>query len=557
MTTIPSTVNEYSEHAAQEFLQTVVFVDDRIYERKGGSVASAKRLASPKVRKKAVKSANNAAVSNSELAVEEEQSEYSPYDVVTSFAKKQIICSLYQPNKSAKVTPGSEVFPLCRAADIAIIDWDLYGDRGDRALELIGGLVQQAISEVPEQLRLIMVYTQEVNLFDIADRLYQQVAEEIGEVLEPILEEGGLAFRTANSRVSIVGKPGRARPGVAADHIVEERDLAHAAVKEFAKLADGLLHAATLLGLAEIKKNSRKVLSKFDRKLDPAFLTHLAMGLPIEDASEHIVPLLVSEIEAVLHDVLPFPLISESLRRDWCKNVWKPGDHLATLFGKADLDVRAIAEAICVDGFKEAKQQFDQVPNPDGGKSASKNTRKAAQILLESLDDNANHRFSRLMASRTFYGDAAQQPKVLRLGTIVHCARRDVYLLCIQPVCDCVRLRSDTSFLFVELATVSSDSDGPTSHIVVQEDGGFVELYYRPKASYCRSLTFSPEAKTKQVQTTLTRERKPVFKSTQRWNYVWVDELKVAHAQRAVEKLASDLSRVGLTESEWLRRLDR
>jgi hypothetical protein len=46
------------------------------------------------------------------------------------------------------------------------------------------------------------------------------------------------------------------------------------------------------------------------------------------------------------------------------------------------------------------------------------------------------------------------------------------------------------------------------------------------------------------------------FEDTNGKTYQWIDQLRASHAQRAVEKFASDLSRVGLTESEWLRRLD-
>ena len=557
MPTIPETVIGYSEYAAQEFLQTAVFVDDRIYERKDGSVAGVKKVIPPKKRKQAVRLVADSEQSEEAATIGNDEEEYSPHDIVTSFAKKQIICSLYQPNRGASVSPASDIFPLCRAADIAIVDWDLYGDRGENALKLIDGLIQQAVRDIPEQLRLILVYTQEINLFKIADQLYEKVTAGIGDVLEPVLEEGGLAFRTLNSRVSILGKAGRERPNVSSEHVVEEKDLANTAVKEFAKLADGLLHAATLLGLAKIKKNSRKILSKFDKKLDPAFLTHLAMSLSREDASEHITPLLVSEIEAVLQDVLPRPLIPEALRRDWCQNTWQPGDHLDELFGQNDLDKRAIAEAICVQGFKAAKSQFDQVPNPDSSKNISKNTRKAAKVLLPSNDDDANYRFARLMASRTFYEDAAPKQKVLKLGSIVNRKKDDKYLLCIQPVCDSIGLESGTAFLFVELERVVSDSDGPVSHIVVQEENEFVELYYQLKSYRCWSATFVPDAKTKQVEAKLSTDHKVFFKDKSQCCYEWVDELKMAHAQRAVEKFARDLSRVGLTESEWLRRLDR
>ena len=158
-------------------------------------------------------------------------------------------------------------------------------------------------------------------------------------------------------------------------------------------------------------------MSKFSKQLDPAFLTHLAMSLPDEDASEQIIPLLVSEIEAVLQDVLPEPLISKELLYDWCRNVWQPGKHLDNLFNQDGSDKRAIAEAICIEGFEAARKQFNQIPNP----SNNKRTREAAKILLESDEDNANYRFAQLMASRSFYGDAALKPKTLKLGSVVYC----------------------------------------------------------------------------------------------------------------------------------------
>ncbi len=543
MTKIPETVQAYSEYAAKEYLQTVVFIDDRIYERSSGSVPGTKEVQPPKARKKVTESASNNAKSTRAATIDEEEKEYSPHDIVNSFAKKQIICSLYQPNKDAKMSRGSDIFPLCLAADIAIVDWDMYSDGGDRALELIAELINQAVRAVPEQLRLILVYTQEVNLLAVANRLFKKVNDGLGDEIEPIQEEGKLAFKTANSRVSVLGKTGN-RSNEYVDHVVEEKELADVAVKQFAKLADGLLQAATLLGLAEIKKNSRKVLSRFNNDLDPAFLTHLAMGLPAEDASEHITPLFISEIESVLQDVLPAPLISEALRRDWCRNVWKPGSHLDALLNHDDQYKLTRAESICTQGFNVASEEFEDIPKLNG----KKNIRKAAKILLKSGNDDANHRFSHLMASRTFY-DNESKPKALKLGVVVHREEDCKYLLCIQPVCDSVRLESCTEFLFVELSKVEEDSDKPFSHIVKQKSGKFVKLHYKPKSYLCCSAKFKPDVKTKQVLA-----KQLIFLDTFGQHYEWIDELKVAHAQRAVEQFARDLSRVGLTESEWSRR---
>lgn len=361
MTKLPDTVVEYSEYAAQEFLQTAVFIDDRIYERKDRSVGEPKTISVPKQRKKVTKSTGKTA---SEPVVSDdpaEPNEYPSHDIVMSFAKKQIICSPYQPQRGAKVSPTSDIFLLCRSADIVIVDWDMYGDRGERALELIDGLIQQAVNDVPEQLRLILVYTQEINLRYIADQLYEKVSASIREELNPLQEEGGLAFHTLNSRVVVLGKASRDRSHLSNEyenHVVEEKKLADEAVKQFAKLASGLLHAAVLLGLAGIKKNSRKILSKFNVTLDPAFLTHRAMCWPEEDASTHVIPLLVSEIESVLEDVLRNPLISAELIEDWCKNIWQPGNHLHTIFNDKKLDVRAIGSEICREGFTRAREKW-------------------------------------------------------------------------------------------------------------------------------------------------------------------------------------------------------
>lgn len=548
--TLPETVSEYSQYAAQEFLQTVVFVDDRIYERKSGSVHQPKIVAAPKKRKKVVKTSETKSPEPALNDISDELDEYSPHDVVTSFAKKQIICSLYQPNKGAKVSPTSDIFPLCRAADIVIVDWDLYGDRGERALELIDGLINQAVKDVPEQLRLILVYTQELNLFSIADQLYQKISLSLGDKIVPVQEEGGLAFHTANSRVSILGKTGRERADTHPDHIVEERELANVAVKEFAKLASGLLHAATLLGLSEIKKNSRKILSKFNSTLDPAFLTHMAMHPPEEDASSHIIPLIILEIEAILEDALPNPLITENLLRDWCNNVWNPGGHINNLLGQEGLDVRTIGETVCLRGFAAARQQFNQLPRL----SSNANIRKASKLFLKSDEDNSNHVFSHLMASRTFYGD---MPKTLKLGSIVYKKSEERYLLCIQPVCDSVRLEKDRKFVFVELIESDPESGNQASHIVSKEDGKIVELFYQAKSYQCYVAEFSPDPHSKQVITKQSRTGEAVFVDKSRKTYVWLDQLKTSHAQRAVENYASDLSRVGLTESEWLRLLGK
>ena len=84
MTTLPNTVTAYSEHAAKEFLQTVIFIDDRIYNRKSGTVSEPTTLFAPKQRKKAVKSADKEVREKAIVAAssDNDPDDFSPHDIL-------------------------------------------------------------------------------------------------------------------------------------------------------------------------------------------------------------------------------------------------------------------------------------------------------------------------------------------------------------------------------------------------------------------------------------------------------------------------------------------
>jgi len=174
-----SALNRFVVGSAEQYIQTVVLVDDRIYE--GGRGRAPARVTKPKPakRKAALKSAAPSVVAD-ETADQVEQGvegvvEVSFHDVQNSFAKAQIICSLYQPRNGASYGLQSEVYKLCSMADVIIVDWDLHGDSGANATELVGGLVEQSQREVPQQLRLVLIYTREPNLQAVANRVLEEL----------------------------------------------------------------------------------------------------------------------------------------------------------------------------------------------------------------------------------------------------------------------------------------------------------------------------------------------------------------------------------------------
>lgn len=551
---MPENVQNYSINAAEKFIQTAVFVDDQIY-RRDENVEQA--INEPQEREPAIDDAGATDVPNNEGA---EATDFVPeastaYDIVNSFADKKIVCSIYSPTRDDWNSQIPNIQSLCGAADVVILDWVFFGRHGGGVCDLINGIIGQAQNDTPEQLRLVLIYTRVDDLFSVASQIRGGVTH-IPDDYELLDDEGKFTIQVQNFRVVVLGRPITTREGTPANH------LANVAIQEFAKLAQGLLQAAILLGLAEIRNNSRKILSRFDHQLDSAFLTHLAMSPSQEDASSHIIPLIGAEIEAILEDKLTNRLIDPNWLEDWCKNVWKHGNHLNQIFSDQglnetqinNLNYEEIAINICKLGFKEARirsriDNSEKYAVPDIGKF--RGAQKASTMLFASNESRENERLAQLVASRTFYD---KRRKALKPGCILLSDHDRRYFICIQPVCDSVNIRNMSVFIFVELKVVSQANGGRTSHIIFNDDGSALRLFYDPKPKFCHTATFESDSQSNQV---IQKEENGelYFEDIDNKRYYWKDQLRTSHAQRAVEQFARHLSRVGLTESEWLRRL--
>ncbi len=126
------TLEDFSKKAVENFVQTVVFVDDKIYTSPLQDTGNEKKkLNSPRRRKSAIKSVDNPLdVSAEPFKKFDTGPILSPQDIQDSFAEKSIVCSLHQPRKTDSLEVTSCIYKVCSAADIVIIDWDLDGDAG-------------------------------------------------------------------------------------------------------------------------------------------------------------------------------------------------------------------------------------------------------------------------------------------------------------------------------------------------------------------------------------------------------------------------------------------
>ncbi len=257
---------KFTFESSEQYLQTVVLIDDRIYEDKSGSVAS--RLTKPTSvsRKPALKSAisspDKSAKEIVEAKVPKEPDEVSFHDVQNSFAKKRIICSLYQPKKGVSYSEKSDVYKLCSTADVIIVDWDLHGDSGDNATTLVGSVVKQSREEIPYQLRLVLIYTLEADLLSVANQIRNDLVNRLSQndvSVDPQSE--GLVLTTENARVVVLGKREDTAFAQFTDYCVSESELATRTIEEFSRLASGLLQGIVLRGIANLRKNNRRILT--------------------------------------------------------------------------------------------------------------------------------------------------------------------------------------------------------------------------------------------------------------------------------------------------------
>lgn len=564
-----SPFNKFILESAGKYLQTVVVVDDRIYENTSGSVASRLMAPSTRLRKAALKSAV-AAHEKKDTADEktedaEKPDEVSFHDVQNSFAKKRIICSLYQPKKIATFGEHSDVYKLCSAADVVIVDWDLHGDSGNKATALVGNLIEQSMKEIPHQLRLVLIYTMEVNLQSVADKLYEDLCERIGkDTIGVDTETKGLVLTTDNARVVVLGKRDNTPLTEYSDFWVPEKKLAERTISEFSRLASGLLQAIVLCGVASLRENNRRILTRFHGDLDAAFLAHRALLLP-DEAFSQIIPLLTDELRAVLEDTLgehPFGTGPEVERivTDWCATRWKPGNNSLLNIGVgADAlefakDVFSNGPAIKKDYSRFRKSEITGLVEKRENEAPRWNEKKclklAEYLSSDSNEDPSHQMLSSLMSQRIAYDNARRK---LHLGVILReVVGKQRYMLCLQPVCDSIRINGETRafiFCFLDIPGVGKSF----THAVMDLNRKPIKLDYKPKISNCHVSNFTTGADSvcaaKDDEGRFIFEDEDVGKS----KYEWIAELKTEHAQRAAEEFGRTLSRVGLTESEWLR----
>ena len=310
----------------------------------------------------------------------------------------------------------------------------------------------------------------------------------------------------------------------------------------------GLVSNIVLDSLAEIRINNHKILNNFATDLDAPYLTHRSLLANPEEAEEHIVALVAAELSAILEekDVKANANI-EAIKR-WI-DYKKPGDDKFILEVSPG-SIQQLENALIIELLEKGISKVDETKY-GLSKTQKSNPHKVGFSQMYQCTDkikrNLDEKFAVIASLQSFYGKPVPR---LNLGSIMKTTDTVQYYICIQPRCDCIRITEETNFLFLPLTPHPS---GDKFNIVLWDNDEYVRLNIEKKSNVIKLIQFDPTKNGVDRVISSEQSGNYYFEDTSGSKYQWIGELKSEHALRLANEFASELSRVGLAESEWLR----
>lgn len=536
----PGTWDEHVLGVVDDFLHTVVVVDDRAFtDRELLSAPSADDDPSEGGRGRAV-------TSDLQAPASPDEHDLDPKAVTDAFAEDGLVCTLLSPKAGEEV--DDKVLRVARRADLVVLDWVLDRDEGKIALELIGKILSADEQSTRRRLRTIAVYTGQKDLHDVAARLRGTIVDAYKDS-ELFLYDDGLAMKKGPVRAAVFAK----------EHVtdlpadLERRRVTFAELptrlrNEFASLTAGLVTTVALASLAALRDDTHRILEMLGPNLDAAFLGHRAALPAPDDAEAHAVALVVAEMRSIVEDNEVGRHVAVPVLELWLDDARR--NHL--LFGELIDERKRLTKAQVIAMLTHGlgtDEGCDTVGSTKHSKTYLRNRVKphASKVFAATAEEaeRSDHEFANRMMLRTIY---SQPPRTLQLGTII-LAGGD-YRICVQPACDSVRLSGVCAFPFLRLTIAELEAK---THFVVGGDipDAWVRLLLGSNPRDISMIEFDP-GKDKVINA-VEADGKYVFTDVVGTIYEWVGILKTELAQKVAVDLAQQFARVAVDEAELLR----
>ncbi len=524
---------ETSKNIANQFLQNIVFIDDKAY-----------------------------------TAPDKTNHDFDALKISQVFAESQKVCAVYKPEKLADI---DNLIELAKKADVTVLDWrieiepeqianeeeDAEDDdpRGPHTKRTIRSILTDPLTG-KGSLKLIIIYTGETDLNGITDEIYDDlIANDIS-----VISKLSCQVNTENAKILVIAKSDPEENGEPKfkhtpelnQFVVSYEDLPDFILSNFSEMTTGLLSNFILSSLTVLRNNTFRLISSYSKELDPAFLLHRILLPRQEDSEDHLIEMCMHSIHALLqYNESNLPLKIENIK-DWI-NIREFNKTIVIAKKEFTANNDFIIE--CVEGsfinaiVKRWEGDVSKNKLADIAKDFNKLHLNNPDIFYLNGDEGANERFSILSHHKSNFKQESKIPK-LSLGTIIQEVEGGRYFLCIQARCDSTRIDEERKFLFLELEVCEENSK---FQFIVEDEEGFKRLKIRKDVYDIRTIKFIPDPDSKVI---LAEEvdQNYIFKSNYDEQFKWLAELGDAHAQRVANNYAAQLSRVGLDESEWLRR---
>lgn len=539
-----STFTDLSKNIVCDFLHNVVLADDRI-EFHTEALPSA--IVSP-TRENIIESKTESEVKISERAI-------NVKPIIDEFMAKGIPCSFLLLDNSLQ--PEIYIKNL-KKSDALILDWQVKSDDGEFILQILEKLFENDRNS----LKVILIYT---GLPDLKS-IIQKIRERFPIIPFSVDTTHGCSIRHGSTLISVYSKTNLTIDNNLTDRVVDEKRLVEALLNEFTSMTSGLVSNAALKTISILRQNTHNLLNTLNKNLDSAILTHRALLKDTAESEEHLVSIISSEIIGLLQYNDIGSIVSMDQIKLW---VDEQSENGVKFYKKMKIRTKS-------DGVSEILKILEKgIPNISPSKNKNitwnnfltilkheRNKNKISELTSVFLDDSLNalkmdEEFAQLMAFQSNY--QYQNPKLdqgtilkSEIGTFIN------YYVCIQPKCDCVRIKkSGEFFIFLPL---KEEIKGGRFDFLIKEDGLVKRLVIQQKSNVVEKFKFYSR-----------KTGSPVFATKQdtNWNFIgdkiegnnqipinfkFLGYLKQEFIQRVVNNFANNITRIGFSESEWLRR---
>lgn len=494
----------HSTNIVKNFLQTAVFLDDR-----AEMACTSRKEVTPSL----IHDPNMGEMVAAKQTKDTEDSEAHRLDaetIINTFMENGIVCSVLRCTEENKESQKANYIKLMKKADLIVLDWDIHRDGGKYITEIIQNLLNEQGKIQP--FRSIIIYTAE-----LLDGVKQGLERDISLVFNA----ADTSTTNQYTHVSLYNKPDS--KAAIPDRSVPFNELIEKCIFEFTTSFHGIVPNVAMAAIAEVRAKTHDLLGVLNKELDLAYLSHKSLLESPDDAADLLTNIIAEEIQSLITT----EAVSKHAKYDVVQ-------HYPIIDGK-------IYEGIA---FKECIETGSSILQPKKDKlnkdiKAGQYTEKWSQQNPAQKAKDSDNRFVQLTSLITNY----TPQDYLAFGVIIESdTNSEEKYLCLQPSCDTVRLTENTRFLFLKL----TKSKANYFDFILDSSDKYTYSYNKKDREYIDFSVNPANTNIKFIDGKIT--------DTNQKKYKYSAMVKRLHAQRIAQEFSASLSRVGIDESEYLRR---